>query len=186
MVAAAANTAEQRERFSREASKARELQSMQARETAENTQRAVLQRLVSSVVGTWSAAHGPALRNLLAALDDPALTRLLGACAEAKVRLPPSSDTAAMRRAYFLAIKRVHPDKLGKDATLTERLTANAIFGVLREAHERDTGSAPGAVAKGAPSSAEAEAARAARKWRAQAASASEYGGARAYASDKV
>jgi len=124
------------------------------------------------------------LRGLLAALDDPSLTRLLGACAEASVRMPPSSDAAAMRRAYLLAIKRVHPDKLGTDSTLTERLTANAIFDVLREAHERGAGAASSAeaVVEGAPSAAEAEAKRAARKWRAKAAGASDYGGAKAYA----
>lgn len=110
---------------------------MRTRETAENAQRAVLQRLISSVVGAWSTAHGPALRSLLAALDDPSLTQLLGACAEVSIRLPLSSNAAAMRRAYLLAIKRVHPDKLGADSTLTERLTAGAIFDVLREAHER-------------------------------------------------
>jgi len=184
LVAAAAAAAERQERASRQTSQAHELRSMRARETAESTQRAVLQRLISSVVGTWSKAHGPTLRGLLAALDDPSLTRLLGACAEASVRMPPSSDAAAMRRAYLLAIKRVHPDKLGTDSTLTERLTANAIFDVLREAHERGAGAASSAdaVVEGAPSAAEAEAKRAARKWRAKAAGASDYGGAKAYA----
>ena len=184
LVAAAATAAAQQERASRQASQAHELRSMRARETAESTQRAVLQRLISSVVGSWSKAHGPGLHGLLAALDDPCLTRLLGACAEASVRMPPSSDAAAMRRAYLLAIKRVHPDKLGTDSTLTERLTANAIFDVLREAHERGAGAASSAdaVVEGAPSAAEAEAKRAARKWRAKAAGASDYGGAKAYA----
>jgi len=187
LVAAAATAAAQQERASRQASQAHELRSMRAREAAESTQRAVLQRLVGSVVGSWSKAYGPGLRGLLAALDDPSLTRLLGACAEASARMPLSSDAAAMRRAYLLAIKRVHPDKLGTDSTLTERLTANAIFDVLREAHERGAGGAPaealveGPVA-GAPSAAEAEAKRAARKWRAKAGPAADYAGAKAYA----
>ena len=183
LVAAAATAAAQQEHASRQASQAHELRSMRARETAESTQRAVLQRLISSVVGSWSKAHGPGLHGLLAALDDPSLTRLLGACAEASVRMPPSSDAPAMRRAYLLAIKRVHPDKLGAGSTLTERLTANAIFDVLREAHERAAGAASAqAAVEGAPSAAEAEANRAARKWRAKAEAAADYGGAKAYA----
>ena len=173
LVVAAATAAEQQELASRQTSKVHELQTMRTRETAENAQRAVLQRLISSVVGAWSTAHGPALRSLLAALDDPSLTQLLGACAEASVWLPPSSNAAAMRRAYLLAIKRVHPDKLGADSTLTERLTAGAIFDVLREAHERGVvAAAPAAAVEGAPSAAEAAAARSARKWRAEATSA--------------
>ena len=95
--------------------------------------------------------------------------------------MPPSSDAAAMRRAYLLAIKRVHPDKLGTDSSLMERLAASAIFDVLREAHERGAGAASArAVAEGAPSAAEAEAKRAARKWRDT--SAADYARARAYA----
>ena len=177
---AAAAAAEQ-ESASRKAAQAQELRSTRARESAESAQRNVQQRLVSSVVGSWSKAHGPGLRGLLAALDDPSLTQLLGVCAEASVRMPPSSDAAAMRRAYLLAIKRVHPDKLGTDSSLMERLAASAIFDVLREAHERGAGAASArAVAEGAPSAAEAEAKRAARKWRDT--SAADYARARAYA----
>ena len=177
----AATAAAGHQSASRKAAQAQELRSMRARESAESAQRAVQQRLVSSVVGSWSKAHGPGLRGLLAALDDPSLTQLLGVCAEASVRMPPSSDAAAMRRAYLLAIKRVHPDKLGTDSSLTEHLAASAIFDVLREAHERGAGAASArAVAEGAPMAAEAEAKRAARKWRDT--SAADYARARAYA----
>ena len=38
----------------------------------------------------------------------------------------------------MLAIKRVHPDKLGAGASMTERVAAAAIFDVLRDAQERE------------------------------------------------
>jgi hypothetical protein len=104
----------------------------------------VLQRLIGAVVAAWQSANGPALCDLLAALDAPELTRYFGACAEARQLLPPGSDAAATRRAYLLAIKRVHPDKLGAGASVTERVAAAAIFDVLRDAHEREMQAEPG------------------------------------------
>ena len=138
LAAAAAEAATQQKLAQQRAAAQRELQAKRAREEADNTQQAELQQQVGSVVASWQSAHGPALRDLLAALDAPELTRHCGACAEARQLLPPGSDAAATRRAYLLAIKRVHPDKLGAGASMTERVAAAAIFDVLRDAQERE------------------------------------------------
>jgi hypothetical protein len=147
LAAAAAEAARKQKLAQQQAAAQRELQAKRAREAADNTQQAVAQRLIGGVVAAWQSANGPALCDLLAALDAPELTRYFGACAEARQLLPPGSDAAATRRAYLLAIKRVHPDKLGAGASVTERVAAAAIFDVLRDAHEREAEAATQAAA---------------------------------------
>jgi hypothetical protein len=54
-----------------------------------------------------------------------------------KTLLTHHSSSSEIKRAYMQAIRAVHPDKVGVDASIKVKLISQAVFGALNVAYEK-------------------------------------------------
>ncbi len=110
----------------------REREAEREKQEAEKNEKDDLSKSTEAKVRSWAKEKG--VHQMLNDLDDifegaptPDLSK----------QLHVSSTASEMKRAYMKAIRFVHPDKIGADATTGKKLLASAVFAVLNEAYER-------------------------------------------------
>ncbi|KJA26654.1 hypothetical protein HYPSUDRAFT_75400 [Hypholoma sublateritium FD-334 SS-4] len=109
------------------------LQAANAAADADDAARASLKDAVDARVLAWRGGKEGNIRALLCSLDAVLWDAVLTG---ARVKgLHEVVSAAQVKRAYVKAVGRVHPDKLNaSNATVEQRMLANAVFGALNEA----------------------------------------------------
>jgi len=112
----------------RERKKLREEEKRKAREMEE--EKDDLSRSTAEAVKKWATGKGVHLL-----LND--LGNIFEGAPVPAAPLTAESSASEVKRAYMKAIRHVHPDKIGANASVQMKLTSQAVFGALNAAHER-------------------------------------------------
>lgn len=97
---------------------------------AEESARFALKDSVDARIDTWKRGKETNLRALLSSLDTIVWPEL----GWKKIQLHEVLDEKGLKKNYTKAIARLHPDKVRKDATVEQKMIANAAFGALNDA----------------------------------------------------
>jgi hypothetical protein len=128
------------ERIQREAAESRRRQAARqekeraarAEQEAADEERAVLGAEADAAVREWSS--GKSLAVLLSSLPTLGLVAFAGPFKPLDVD-KASTDRGRLRKAYLMAARRLHPDKLPTELPLRDRLAAQKVFAVLSAKH---------------------------------------------------
>jgi hypothetical protein len=117
-----------KEQAIKERKKAREAEKKKLEEIEE--EKNDISKMTTAAVKKWATGKGVHL--LLNDLGD-----IFEGAPVPSAPLTAQSSGAEVKRAYMKAIRHVHPDKIGANASVKMKLTSQAVFGALSSAYER-------------------------------------------------